>query len=300
MKTDRTPAINEQQRRKGNSQFKEAWLRLKKNKLAVAALVVLCLVILTAIFADFIVDYKTKVIEPNYGAVNQSFSLEHPFGTDAYGRDILARVIHGTRYSLLMGFVGTAVATLLACIIGSSAALIGGWLDSLVTRIVDVLMTIPNVLFAMAIVAGLGIGIPQLIAALTITQTVTQTRVVRSAVLNVADQEYIESARALGASTPRIIRKYVLPNVIGTILVQSTISVAHNVLLGATLSFLGLGAKPPIPEWGAMLSEAISNMRYYPHEIIGPGIALVIMALSISIFGDALRDAVDPKLKGRA
>ena len=285
--------------RKVKSAYADAWRRLKKNKVAMAALVVIILLILMAIFADAIVSYDLAITQSAADQLAKP-SAEHWFGCDGLGRDLFARVIHGSRISLLLGFGTTAITTLIAVTLGTTAAYYGGKFDSLLMRAFDILISIPSVLLALAISAGFGNGTVQLIVAITIGQLASFTRVVRSAVLNLVDQEYIEAERSLGLGSGRIIITHIIPNAMGTILVQATMQVARNILMGALLSFLGLGAPIPTPEWGQIASDGIAYLRYTGHIVIYPTIAITITALAINLFGDGLRDALDPRLKGRS
>ena len=284
---------------KQNSQFREVSRRLLRNKKAIAAMVVLALLLLMVIFADLI-SPLSRGVELNPMARLLSPGKDYWFGTDALGRDMFTRIIHGSRVSLLMGFGATAIATVAGTLIGTAGAYLGGWVDNVIMRILDVWMAIPSLLITLAIIAGIGVGIPQMIFALAFGSIPGFARVLRAAALGVVNQEYIESAKALGANNRRIISRYVVPNVISQVLIQATMNVSGIILLGATLSFLGLGAQPPTPEWGAMLNEGLSNYQYYPYLVTIPGIFLAITALAINVFGDALRDAFDPKLKGKA
>lgn len=284
---------------KQNGQFREVSRRLLRNKKAIAAMVVLALLLLMVIFADLI-SPLSRGVELNPMARLLPPGKDYWFGTDALGRDMFTRIIHGSRVSLLMGFGATAIATVAGTLIGTAGAYLGGWVDNVIMRILDVWMAIPSLLITLAIIAGIGVGIPQMIFALAFGSIPGFARVLRAAALGVVNQEYIESAKALGANNRRIIGRYVVPNVISQVLIQATMNVSGIILLGATLSFLGLGAQPPTPEWGAMLNEGLSNYQYYPYLVTIPGIFLAITALAINVFGDALRDAFDPKLKGRA
>lgn len=282
-----------------NNAYAEAWRRLKKNKVAMVSLVIVVLLILMAVFADVIVDYDLAIAN-NAALQLAKPSAEHWFGCDQLGRDLFARVVHGSRISLVLGFVTTLITTVTAVALGTSAAFFGGKFDSLLMRAFDILISIPSVLLALAISAGFGNGILQLICAIAIGQLASFTRVIRSAVLNLVDQDYIEAERALGLNNARIIMTHIIPNAMGTILVQATMQVARNILMGALLSFLGLGAPVPTPEWGQIASDGIQFLRYTGHIVIPPTIFISITALSINLFGDGLRDALDPKLKGKA
>ncbi len=281
------------------SSFAEAWMRLKKNKLAMVALVIVCLLILTAIFADFITPYENAIAN-NAAAKYAKPSAAHWFGCDNLGRDLFARVIHGSRVSLLLGFGATAVATVIASLLGSAAAFIGGKFDAVVMRLVDILSSIPSILLSLAIAAGFGRGLPQLVISIAIGSLPGYIRIVRSTVLGIASQEYIEAAKAVGISTRSIIVSQILPNALSTILVQATMMVSANILSGTMLSFLGLGVPVPRPEWGAIMSDGLDYIRYASHLVIFPTIFIAITALSINILGDGLRDAFDPRLKGKA
>ena len=281
------------------SSFAEAWMRLKKNKLAMVALVIVCLLILTAIFADFITPYENAIAN-NAAAKYAKPSAEHWFGCDNLGRDLFARVIHGSRVSLLLGFGATAVATVIASLLGSAAAFIGGKFDAVVMRLVDILSSIPSILLSLAIAAGFGRGLPQLVISIAIGSLPGYIRIVRSTVLGIASQEYIEAARSMGFGTGKIIVSEILPNALSTILVQATMMVSANILSGTMLSFLGLGVPVPRPEWGAIMSDGLDYIRYASHLVIFPTIFIAITALSINILGDGLRDAFDPRLKGKA
>jgi peptide/nickel transport system permease protein len=287
-------------RRKKKSQFNEVWGRLKKNRRAMASLSVIVLLFGLAIFADIIANYDLLAVKQNVANRLLFPGAEHWFGTDLYGRDIFARIIHGTRIALILGFGATTISVIIASILGSTAAYYGGRFDYLVTRIVDTLLAIPSLLLALALVASIGSGLIQLVIAISLGQIANFTRIIRSVALSVVNLEFIEAGKALGASDSWIILRYVIPNIIGIVLIQGAMQVSMNILMGATLSFVGLGIQVPTPEWGAMLAEGLSYMQYRPYLVIVPGIFLMITALSINTFGDCLRDAFDPRLKGKS
>lgn len=281
---------------KKESRWKEVWRRLKKDRLAMFALAVICAMILVAVFADLIVSYEAA-LKMNLRLKLAQPSAAHWFGCDGYGRDLFARCIHGARVSLSIAF-STAFATLVVgSLIGALVGYVGGKLDDIVMRALDIFSAIPSILFAMAMVAALGSGIVNICIAISLTNIPGFVRIVRSSVLNIAEQEYIEAARAGGTSTPRILVKHVLPNAVGTIIVQTTANVASMILIAATLSFLGLGINPPQPEWGALVSEGKEFLRTAPHLILFPGLMICIASFSMSILGDGLRDALDPRLR---
>jgi peptide/nickel transport system permease protein len=276
--------------------FREIWKRLNKNKLAMAGLVVFMIFVLAAVFADVIANYDLEAIAQSRDRLAPP-SAEHWFGTDNLGRDVFARIVHGARISLYLGFVTTALSLLFGGIFGAIAGYFGGWIDSIIMRIMDMLLSLPAILLALAIIAALGTSMTNLVIAIVVANIPGFARIVRSAVLTVSDQEYIEASRAIGMGSGRIILSNVIPNSLGPIIVQATMAVAGMIIAAASLSFLGMGIQPPTPEWGAMLAEAKDYMRQYPYLVVFPGLAIVLSALSINLFGDGLRDALDPKLK---
>lgn len=281
--------------RKQKSQIGMIMARLRKNKTAMAGLIVFLILVLVAIFANVITDYNLNCVKQNAKLRYALPSSEHWFGCDEFGRDIFSRVIFGTRISLLVGVVSVVVSLLFGALIGAVAGYYGGKVDNILMRIMDVLLAIPSTLLAISIVAALGQGVTNLMIALCVSQIPKSARIVRSSILSVKGQEYIEAAKCYGSSDLWIITHHILPNAIGPIIVQSTLNVARNILTISGLSFVGLGISPPTPEWGSMLSAGRSVMRYYPHLVIFPGIAIAITVLSLNLVGDGLRDALDPK-----
>ena len=284
--------------KKGHSQTYEIWRRLKKNKTAVAALIFICILVILAIFADVIADYKTVVIKNNVSQRLQPPSKEHWFGTDGYGRDVFARIVHGARTSLQIGIITTLMSVAGGVIVGSVSGYYGGIVDSIIMRICDVFMSIPAMLLAMATVAALGQGLFNLMIALTIASVPGFARIMRSQILTIRESEYVEAARASGQSDAAIIFQHIIPNAIGPLIVQATLTVASAILSAAGLSYVGLGVEPPQPEWGAMLSEAREYMRQKTYLLLFPGAFIILTALSFNLFGDGLRDAMDPRLRG--
>lgn len=289
--------MNEKRNRKSKktNQMKEIWRRFRKSKTAMLGLCLLIFVLCIAIFADVITPYEN--------AISQSAnrldgpSAAHIFGTDELGRDLFARIVHGSRYSLLIGVSTSVLALVIGGLLGAIAAYYGGWVDNIIMRLTDVVMTVPPILLSLAVVAALGGSLRNLLIAITISCVPSMLRLVRSVVLGVVDGDYIEAARSYGASDMRIILKYVIPNALGPIIVTTTMNVANMILSAAGLSFLSLGVQPPAPEWGALLSDAKTYMFTAPHLLYIPGIFIVIAALSFNLAGDGLRDALDPKLK---
>ena len=288
--------FNKKKWRKRLRNWKEIWRRFRKNKSAMFGLAIVVVFVFVAIFADLIVPYKVAVTN-NVMHKLQPPSAAHWFGTDSLGRDIFARVVHGARYSLLVGLVTSAIATVFGLLLTAAAAYYGGIVDTVICRSIDIITSIPALIMAMCIVAAFGATTFNLFVALTVISIPATTRVVRSALLNVVNQEYIEAARACGTGTFRILTKHVLQNGIGTIIVTTTMGIATKILTEATLRVLGLGFQPPTQEWGSMLNEARAYIRTSGYMIFAPGIAIILSTMGINLMGDGLRDALDPKLK---
>lgn len=289
--------MNEKRNRKSKktNQMKEIWRRFRKSKTAMLGLCLLIFVLCIAIFADVITPYENAISQS--ASRLDGPSAAHIFGTDELGRDLFARIVHGSRYSLLIGVSTSVLALVIGGLLGAIAAYYGGWVDNIIMRLTDVVMTVPPILLSLAVVAALGGSLRNLLIAITISCVPSMLRLVRSVVLGVVDEDYIEAARSYGASDMRIILKYVIPNALGPIIVTTTMNVANMILSAAGLSFLSLGVQPPAPEWGALLSDAKTYMFTAPHLLYIPGIFIVIAALSFNLAGDGLRDALDPKLK---
>lgn len=287
--------LRKAKKRKG--QRREVWRRLKKSKMAMAGLVILIVLILLALFANVIADYEQVAIKQNTARRLEGTSKDHWLGTDEFGRDIFARLIHGARVSLMVGIVAVGIAILIGGILGAIAGYYGGKVDNIIMRIMDVFLAIPGILLAIAIVSALGSGLFNLMLAIGISSIPGYARIVRASVLTVKDQEFIESARAVGATDFRIIRKHIVPNALAPIIVQGTLGVASAILSTAGLSFIGLGVPKPQPEWGSMLAGGRVYLRDAPHVTTFPGLAIMITILALNLLGDGLRDALDPRLK---
>lgn len=283
-------------RAKKESQFKEVWYRLRKNKSAMIGLAILVFFILVALFADVIAPYDTAILQDRTARL-QAPSAEHFFGTDHLGRDVFARVVQGSRVSLSIGLFTSLGSLAVAVILASAAAYYGGVLESIVMRVVDVFMCIPSILLSLAVVAALGPSMINLLIAMMISAIPSKVRLIRSAILNVIDQEYVEAAKAYGSNDARVICKYILPNALGIIIVDTTMGIAGTILGAASLSFIGMGIQPPAPEWGSMLSDASDFLRKAPYLLLYPGISILLSAMSCNLLGDGLRDAFDPKLR---
>lgn len=284
-------------KKKKNSQTQEALRRLFKNKAAVAGLFIIVMMVLLALFADVLFDYDTVVIKQNIPEMLQGPSASHLFGTDELGRDILARVVHGTRISLSIGFAATMMATLFGGTIGAVSGYFGRHIDMVISRFMDMLLAIPGTLLAIAVVAVLGTSIQNLILALTVSGIPKFARITRGAVLTVKDVEHIEAARAIGARDGTIILHHVIPNCLAPILVELTLNISFAILTISGLSFLGLGVQQPQPEWGAMLASSRTYIRDCSYMTFFPGLAIMITILAFNLLGDGLRDALDPRLK---
>ena len=284
-------------KRKRRSQFQEVWKRMRRNRLAMVGLAFIMLLILVAVFADQIADYETEVIRQNIRIRLQKPSLEHWFGTDEFGRDIFARLVHGSRISLVVGTVAVIISLVTGGTLGAIAGYFGGWVDNIIMRVMDIFLSIPILLMAIMIVAALGSSMVNLMIAIGVSSMPTFARVTRAAVLSVKDQEYVEAARATGGKTAHVILRHVLPNCLSPIIVQATMRVATAILAVSGMSFIGLGISPPTPEWGSMLASGRGYIRDAPHIVVIPGLLIMLTVLSLNLLGDGLRDALDPKLK---
>lgn len=289
-------AENKKPKSRRKSKLADTWRLFKKRKTSVLGLIIFCSILLLVIAAPLIID-ESMVTKMNYSAVQKAPSLEHPFGTDDLGRSMLARVLYGGRNSLTIGLISMVCALSCGVVIGSLCGYFGGMLDQVVMRVLDVVKSIPTTVLALAIVAALGANKQNLILAIMISQTPAQTRLVRSAVIGIAGREYFEACRACGTSTVRIIFKHIVPNCIGTVIIQASMAMAQMILQAASLSFIGMGIQPPEPEWGAMLSGARDYMSSAPWLMFFPGFFIMLSAYSFNLIGDGLRDALDPKLR---
>ncbi len=283
------------QKNKKRSQWLDVWMRLKKNKSAMFGMFIIGLLFFCAIFADVIAPYgiddqnlANSLVKPN---------SEFWFGTDNFGRDIFSRIIHGSRISLQVGFVAVSISMIVGGALGAIAGFFGGRLDNIIMRSMDILLAIPSILLAISIVSALGPGLINVMIAVGISSIPSYSRIVRASVITLKDQEFVEAARAVGTSNFRIITKHIIPNALAPIIVQATLGVAGAILSAAGLSFIGLGIQPPTPEWGSMLSAGRQFIRDYPHISMYPGLVIMITIFGLNLFGDGLRDALDPRLK---
>ena len=266
-----------------------------KNKLAVAGAVLLLTMIVLAALSPIIAPYGFD--EQNYEIARQTPSLQHLAGTDELGRDIFSRILYGGRVSLTIGIISVGIGLIFGGSLGVIAAYYGGVTETVIMRVIDVLMAIPSIILSISICAALGSGIVNTMIAVGISSIPTYDRVFRSSVISEKSKEYIEAARAVGAGNARIILKHILPNSIAPVIVQASLGVAQAITTAASLSFIGLGIQPPNPEWGALLSSGRQYIRDFPHMVVYPGIAIMLTVLALNLIGDGLRDALDPRLK---
>ena len=290
---------------KKKSQFKDIWRRFRKNRTAMVGLIIILIVILTAIFADVIaapVRVSARIVIPKAEYMDLTNdrvfpNAQHWFGTDHLGRDIFARVVHGTRISLLVGVIAVGIAAAVGITLGSVAGFYGGVSDNIIMRFIDILLAIPQILLAISISAAMGPGLTNVMVAVGISNIPSYARIVRSSVLTLKDQEFIEAAKSVGASELRLILRHIIPNSMAPIIVTATMGLASAILAAAGLSFIGLGIQPPTPEWGAMLNEGRQIMVEFWPVAVFPGLAIALVVLGFNLLGDGLRDALDPRLK---
>lgn len=283
--------------------FQETWMRFRRSKTAMFGLCFLLALVVISV-GTLVIDlvsnnsfYDAYVVAQDPVNRLQGPSGSHILGMDELGRDILMRILWGARYSLFMSLLSIGFALVLGGMLGAIAGYFGGVIDNAIMRIMDILLSMPSMLLALTVVAALGTSTFNVVVAVGISFIPTFARVLRSSVLQVKENEYIEAAKAIGANDFRIITKFVIPNSLAPIIVQGTLGVANAILTIASLSFVGLGVQPPTPEWGAMLSSARTYMREAWHITVFPGIAVMLAILSLNLMGDGLRDALDPKLK---
>lgn len=270
------------------------WRKLTSSKSAVVGGVLIILIILIALIGPQFVPYSPNATNTANRLVGPS--LEHWLGTDNYGRDIFSRIIDGMSITLYVGFTSVFIGMTIGVFLGIISGYYGGKIDTVIMRLMDIMLAFPGILLALAIVAVLGSSLQNVIIAVAVFSIPVFARIVRGSTLSVKKLEYIDAIRALGASDARIIFKHILPNVTSPIIVQATLSIATSILSASGLSFLGLGAQPPMPEWGAMLADGRNYMYDAAHVATIPGIAIVIVVLAFNLFGDGLRDALDPKM----
>ena len=270
-----------------------AWRRLKRRRGALIGLAVVLMFVALALFAPWLAPQDP--IATSWGAIRKAPSVEHWFGTDEIGRDVFARVVWGTRASLLAGVVSVSISLLLGVPIGLAAGFLGGWVDSVISRVTDAFLACPFLILAIALAAFLGPSLTNAMIAIGVSATPIFVRLTRAQVLNIKVEDYIEAARAVGNPPWRIALCHVLPNVAAPLIVQATLAIAAAVIAEASLSFLGLGQQPPAPSWGSMLNTAKNFIDNAPWMAIWPGLAIFLLVLSFNLLGDGLRDALDPR-----
>ncbi|MDD3777276.1 MAG: ABC transporter permease [Actinomycetota bacterium] len=278
-----------------SSLYKDAWRRLRKNKLAMLGLAIIIILILMAILSPVIAPYDPTVRIKEDSS--QGPSAKHIFGTDILGRDIFSRVIYGSRVSIQVGVVAVGISMVIGLILGALAGYFGSFSDTVIMRIADIFFAFPYVLGAIAIMTILGPGLINVFIAIGILGWASFARLFRGSILSIKNKEYIEAARALGASNLRIITKHIFPNAFAPMIVFGTMNVGTAIIVEASLSFLGLGVQPPTPAWGYMLSESLKYINIAPWMMFFPGLAIVFTVLGFVLLGDGLRDAFDPKMK---
>src|SRR5918911_4939552 len=300
---------------KGTSLWRDAWRRLLKNKLAVLGLVIVCLIVIASLVGPPIIRHTTgytyDFIPPESKLVNSfapfsapdgSFSWAHPMGTDNSGRDILARVLIGGRISLMVGIISTLVSLLIGITFGATSGYLGGRVDTVMMRIVDVLYALPYMMIVIVLLAFFG-GRPPLgqlvllFIALGAVSWLTMARIVRGQIISLKNQEFVVAARATGVSTPKIIFRHLVPNTLGPVIVYATLTIPTVMLSEAFLSFLGLGVRAPYASWGSLAQEGIQNIAVFPWQLIFPGVTMALTLFSLNFLGDGLRDALDPQMR---
>lgn len=275
--------------------WRDAWNNFKKNKVAVFGMCIVLFFILLAIFGPLIA--KEGINEQSLSERLQPPSSEYLLGTDHTGRDILSRIIHGSRISLTVGFVAVVGSLVVGSILGIVAGYYGRWVDTIISRTFDIMLAFPSILLAIAIVSVLGPKLENALIAIAIINVPNFGRLIRSKVLSIKEDEYITAARAIGMRDMRILFSHILPNSMAPVIVQGTLAVASAILEAAALGFLGLGAEPPQPEWGKMLADSKDYLQNAPWTMIFPGLAIMLTVLGFNLLGDGLRDALDPKMK---
>jgi peptide/nickel transport system permease protein len=273
------------------------WARYRRNHAAVVGLAVLGTFFLLVLAAPLVTPYdpeRNRLID----ALREP-SPAHPLGTDHLGRDILARILYGGRFSLLIGFAAVGLGLLVGVPLGAISGFYGGWVDLVIQRVVDVLLSFPGFLLALSLVAVLGVGLNNVILSVGLGLVPAFARLVRAATLSIRRMAYVEAARSLGAAGPTIIRRHVLPNAFAPVIVQATLGLGSTLLIAAGLGFLGLGVQQPTPEWGSMLGEGRQYIFSNPNMATFPGLAIFLTVLGFNLAGDGLRDALDPSLRGR-
>lgn len=282
---------------KRRSPAKEIFQRLAKNPGAIVGGVIVLIMVTLALLGDVIYDYEADIVAQNMAERFVRPCWEHPFGTDNFGRDMLARIIYGARTSLPVGFVAVMVALFIGMILGAFAGYFGGVVENIIMRFMDIFAAVPFILMSIALVSVMGASTFSLMIAVGVASVPNFTRITRAAVLTVRNQEFVESARSIGCTNTEIIFQHIIPNCLSPIIVQVSLTIGGAIIDAAALSFLGLGVQPPTPEWGTLLSAGRNYIRDYSYLTLFPGLVIMITVIAFNMLGDGLRDAMDPKLK---
>jgi peptide/nickel transport system permease protein len=269
--------------------------RLRANPTTVAGLALIALVVLLAVFADWV--WPLDPLEQSIVDRLVAPTWEHPLGTDSFGRDVLARLLHAARVSLVIGVLSIALAMSVGSAIGIAAGYIGGWFDSVVTSLLDVLLSFPTLLLGLMVVAMLGPSIENLVLAIALTELAPFARVARAPTIALKERDFVEAGRALGFSNLRLVVVHIVPNLLSEVVVVGSLWLATAIRTEASLSFIGLGVKPPTPTWGGMIREGFENILDAPWLAVAPGMAILVTVLGLNLAGDGLRDAIDPKVR---
>lgn len=278
---------------KPESQLREMWASLSSNKGALVGLAIILFLVFVAVFGHWLMPY-----DPNYSDMSASFvapCAEHLFGTDQLGRDIFSRIIYGTHISLTVGLAAVAISLTVGTVLGAFAGYYGGRTDTVIMRLMDMMLAIPSILLAIAFMAALGKGLDKAVIAIGLVSIPEYARIVRGSILSVKENDYVQAARVVGNRNGRIVFKHIMPNILSSIVVRATLGISTAVLDTSALGFLGLGIQPPYAEWGDMLGRARGFIFSAPYTLIFPGIAITITVLAFNLLGDGLRDALDPK-----
>ncbi len=280
---------------KPENQWLEMWRSLRANRAALVSLVFILALVVIAVIGPYITPYNP--IETEMSNALKPPSAEHWFGTDQLGMDIFSRVIAGTRVSLTVGLLAVSIALTIGIVLGAIAGYAGGWLDTVIMRLMDMMLAIPSILLAITLMAALGKGIDKAVIAIGLVSIPEYARIVRGNILSIKENDYIAAAHVVGLSDARIIFRHVLPNALSVIIVRATLGISSAILDTAALGFLGLGVQPPQPEWGDMLGRARGFIFQAPHTLLYPGMAITATVLAFNLLGDGLRDALDPRAR---
>lgn len=277
------------------SYMQDVWRRLKENKLAMLGLLIIVVITLSAIFGPMLSKYD--YFSQNFEVANQGPSGAHLFGTDGFGRDMLTRILYGARISLTVGFAASILNITIGVLYGGIAGYFGGKIDSLMMRVVDVLYSIPMMIYVILLMLVLGAGLKSIIIALAISNWTSMARIVRAQILSLKQQEFVLAAKTIGASSFRILLRHLIPNSMGPIIVTLTLSIPSAIFNEAFLSFIGLGVSAPMASWGTLASDAMQGYQLYPYQLFFPALAICLTVYAFQLFGDGLRDALDPKMR---